>query len=205
MDPMKTPDSEQLKIINAITTLSETCGYEVEHTRHVTKLALHIYDDLQDLHQLSDHHRFWLLCAGLLHDIGWSEGWRRHHKTGLRIILETPMLPFDHKERLIIGSIVRYHRRALPNIKHDHYSALDTAERKVVDRLAAFLRLADGLDRTHRGLVKDIECKFSDGKVYVQCASRFPAREEEESSREKADLLERVFKRKLIIRWQSIL
>lgn len=203
MDFMKTLNNEQVEIIRAITTLSETCGYEVEHTRHVTHLALRIFDDLQDLHQLSQHHRFWLLCASLLHDIGWSEGWRGHHKTGLRIILETPMLPFDHKERLIIGSIVRYHRRALPDLKHDHYAALDIAERMVVDRLAAILRLADGLDRTHRRLVRDIACNFSDGKIMVQCVCRVPAHQEEEYGREKGALLEKVFKRKLIIGWQS--
>jgi exopolyphosphatase/pppGpp-phosphohydrolase len=205
MDFMRTLTPAELVTIRAITTLSETCGYEAEHTEHVTRLALRIYDDLQSLHQLSAKERFWLLCASLLHDIGWSEGWRGHHKTGLRIILETPMLPFDHKERLMIGSVARYHRQALPSLKHDHYAALEPDERAVVDKLASFLRLADGLDRTHQGLVKDIACKYSDKKIVAHCASRTPAREEGESGREKGYLLEKVFKRKLVIRWRSLL
>jgi exopolyphosphatase/pppGpp-phosphohydrolase len=205
MDALKDLQADQLEIVKAITALGLTCGYEAEHTEHVTRLSLRIFDDLQKLHKLNSQHRFWLICAGLLHDIGWSEGWRGHHKIGLRIIQETPMLPFDSKERLLIGSIARYHRQALPNLKHDHYAALESEERMVVDKLAAFLRLADGLDRTHRALVRDLACKYNDKKIVVHCASRTPAREEAESGKEKGYLLEKVFKRKLVIRWRSLL
>jgi hypothetical protein len=37
----------------------------------------------------------------------------------------------------------------------------------------------------------------------VQCVCRIPAHQEEEYGREKGALLEKVFKRKLIIGWQS--
>jgi exopolyphosphatase/pppGpp-phosphohydrolase len=205
MDYMKELNTDEVKTIQAIMALGETCGYEFEHTEHVTKLALRIFDELEKLHKRNAQHRFWLLCAGLLHDIGWSEGWRGHHKIGLRIIQETPMLPFDSKERLIIGSIARYHRKALPNINHDHYAALHPEEREIVDQLAGILRLADGLDRTHRGIVKDVSCKFDDKKVIIYCASRTPAPEEDESGKEKGYLLEKVFRRKLVIRWRSLL
>jgi exopolyphosphatase/pppGpp-phosphohydrolase len=205
MDFLKTLSEEELDIIKAITALSITCGYEAEHTEHVSRLTVRIFDDLQNLHKMTAQHRFWLICGSLLHDIGWSEGWRGHHKTGLRIVQDTQMLPFDSKERLLIGSIVRYHRQALPNKKHDHYAALEPEERDVVDRLSAFLRLADGLDRTHRGLVKDVSCKFSDKKIIVYCASRILAPEEHESAKEKGYLLEKVFHRKLVVRWRSLL
>jgi exopolyphosphatase/pppGpp-phosphohydrolase len=205
MDFLSVLDPDELEITRAITALSETCGYEAEHTLHTTHLALRIYDDLQKLHEMPPYQRFRLICAGLLHDIGWSEGWRGHHKTGLRIIQETPMLPFDSKERLLIGSIVRYHRRALPDTKHDHYAALEPEERTLVDQLSAFLRIADGLDRTHRSIVKDISCRYSTKKIIIQCASRLPALEEEKSARNKGDLLEKVYQRKLVIRWRSML
>jgi exopolyphosphatase/pppGpp-phosphohydrolase len=205
MDFLKNLSLEEHNTLKAITALSITCGYEVEHTEHVTRLAMRIFDDLQNLHKMTAQHRFWLLCGSLLHDIGWSEGWRGHHKTGLRIVQEAAMLPFDSKERLLIGSIVRYHRQALPSKKHDHYAALEPAERDVVDRLASFLRLADGLDRTHRGVVKDVSCKSTDKKIVIYCASRSPAHEEHESAKEKGYLLEKVFHRKLVIRWRSLL
>jgi exopolyphosphatase/pppGpp-phosphohydrolase len=100
---------------------------------------------------------------------------------------------------------VRYHRRALPDVKHDHFAALEPEERVLVEQLSAFLRVADGLDRTHRSVVKDISCRYSDRKIILQCASRLPAPEEEKSARQKGDLLEKVYQRKLVIRWRSML
>ncbi len=196
-------DQDQQASINAVLQLAETCGYEAEHTHHVTYLAQVLFDDLQELHKLGERERFLLTCAALLHDIGWMEGQRGHHKTALRIILETPMLPFNHKDRLIIGSIARYHRGAMPKQKHDHYAALEPDERHLVDMLAALLRVADGLDRTHRGLVQDIHCTFSHKKIVIQCALAAPFPDEEAAAKAKSDLLQKVFDRKLVLKWKA--
>ena len=159
-------DEERLP---AVIHLAETCNYEVEHTHQVTRLALRLYDELSTLHQLGNRERFWLQCAALLHDIGWIEGRKGHHKAALRIILTTPMLPFDSKERLIIGSIARYHRRALPDLSHDHFESLSPEEQQIVRILAAILRMADGLDCIHQNRVRDVTCKVTKQRVNVTC------------------------------------
>jgi exopolyphosphatase/guanosine-5'-triphosphate,3'-diphosphate pyrophosphatase len=149
--------AEQIQALELVNNLAQTCTHEFDHAKHVTYLALRLFDELLHLHQLGAEQRFWLQCAGLLNDIGWVEGWKEHHKASLQIILSTPLLPFSGKERLIIGSIARYHRRALPDLKHDHYKALEPDEREIVNKLAALLRLADGLDSTHLRRVRDIK------------------------------------------------
>ncbi len=194
---------EQQATLDSVIALAQTCGYEAEHTHHVTFLAERMFDDLRELHKLGDNERFLLTCASLLHDIGWMEGQRGHHKTTLRIILETTMLPFNYKERLIIGSIARYHRGSLPKHKHDHYAALEPEERHLVDTLAAILRVADGLDRTHRGLVQDIHCTFSHKKIVVHCSLAAPFPDEEAAAKAKSDLLEKVFDRMLVLKWKA--
>jgi exopolyphosphatase/guanosine-5'-triphosphate,3'-diphosphate pyrophosphatase len=196
---------EQQNHLECVLELVKTFDYEEAHTQHVTFLALRLFDELQDLHKLGPDQRFQLLCAGLLHDIGWAEGWKDHHKTALRTILETPLLQFDSKERLIIGSVARYHRKALPDLKHDHYAALDPPEREVVNILAALLRLADGLDRSHRRLVKDLTAKASHKKVIIRCASEVPVNEEAGTAEDKSDLMKIVFKRKVVLHWESTL
>jgi exopolyphosphatase/guanosine-5'-triphosphate,3'-diphosphate pyrophosphatase len=45
--------------------------------------------------------------------------------------------------------VARYHRRALPLPTHPEYMQLDREDRLVVNKLAAILRLADALDRSH--------------------------------------------------------
>ncbi len=190
---------EQERRLKAVLQLAERCDYEVEHSYQVTRLALQLFDELQSLHGLGAEERFWLRCGALLHDIGWIEGQQRHHKTSLRIILETPHLPFDRQERHIIGSIARYHRGALPKDKHEHFAALDAEERRSVTILAALLRVADGLDRTHRNVVEELTCELSPQQITVRCATRGYAEAEREQALAKGSLLEQIFDRELVI------
>ena len=142
-------------------------------------------------------------CGSLLHDIGWIKGWKGHHKTALRTIRDTTLLPFDNRERLIIGSIARYHRRALPKKKHAHFAALGAWEREIVRVLAGILRVADGLDRTHQSLVEKLSCDVKPKKIIVQCSVSRPAEEDRQAALKKGRLLEEVFNRKLVIEYQQ--
>lgn len=185
--------------LDAVLSLAESCDYEEEHSRQVTRLALLLFDALEPLHRLGARERFWLQCAGLLHDIGWVEGQQAHHKTALRTILRAPGLPFDTRERFVIGSIARYHRKALPSVKHDHYASLKPADRAVVSLLGGILRVADGLDRTHQSVVEELTCDIAPRQVTVQCRVRFPAPIEAETALAKGDLLAQALVRKLVV------
>lgn len=193
---------DQQHILKAAQDLARTCGYEAVHTNHVTWMALKLFDELQPLHQLNNTQRFYLECAGILHDIGWLEGWKGHHKTSLRIILRTPLLPVEHQERLIIGSIARYHTRAMPGLHHDHFASLNRADRWIVMVLSALLRLADALDRTHRCQIEDLNCTFSRRKIRLQYQAVERQRKNERAALKNSDLLKEVFNRVVVIRWK---
>ena len=186
-----------------IMQLAEICQYEVVHSRQVTRLALRLFDELQSLHHLGENERFWLHAASILHDIGWIEGQKGHHKRALRIIMKTPVLQFDNRERLIVGSIARYHRKALPKEKHSHFAALKISERDIVEKLSAILRVADGLDRTHRNCVHDLSCEVTPEFILIRCAVDNPAEVERQTALKKGRLLRMIFGRDLFIEWQK--
>jgi exopolyphosphatase/guanosine-5'-triphosphate,3'-diphosphate pyrophosphatase len=195
----------QESTVQACIRLAQSLEYPEEHTHQVTRLALQLFDALQDLHGLGEVERYWLQCASLLHDIGCVEGWKGHHKTTLRIIQTTQLLPFSSKERLIIGTIARYHRKSLPEAKHDHFAALEADEQPRVLALSAILRLADGLDSTHQGRVQTIKIEVTKKKITIACAiNSIAAIEEEIASAKKSDLMEKVFHRPVSIRWKSL-
>jgi len=179
--------------------LAKDCQYEAKHTKQVTCIALKIFDDLQNLYRMGSTERFYLQCAGILHDIGvHTEGAKGHHKASLNIILATPILQFNNKERLTIGSIARYHRRALPSIKHDHFKALGEGERDKVTVLASILRIADGLDYSHKRRIGNVEASFNDHKIIIDClVRRPPIKKESKSAVNKSKLLGSFFKREL--------
>ncbi|HYM40960.1 MAG TPA: metallophosphoesterase family protein [Thermoplasmata archaeon] len=182
-----------------VLALARSCRYEVGHAHQVTRLALDLFDQLQPLHGLDKGARRWVLYAGLLHDIGWLEGAKGHHKTSQRIIESSHALPFAKRERRILACVARYHRGALPKKRHLPYAELSEADRATVSKLAALLRVADGLDRTHASVVARLSAKISPRRVQILCEARTAAEEERRFALKKGDLFRDVFERDLAI------
>jgi exopolyphosphatase/guanosine-5'-triphosphate,3'-diphosphate pyrophosphatase len=186
-------------LLGQVLALAAKCNYEREHTEQVTKLALNMFDGLERLHGMSHRRRFQLHCGALLHDIGWLQGQKGHHKAALRLTVEEPNLDFDRVERSIIGLIARYHRKALPKPKHRYTRDLVGRDRDAVEKLAAILRVADGLDRTHTNAVSEINCCFDDKLIKIQVRAKGSATAEIEAATRKADLMRRAFDREVVI------
>ena len=190
---------QQNEQLDSVIEFAESCNYEEKHTKQVTKLALRLFDELKELHKMSEQERFYLHCGGLLHDIGWIKGQKAHHKTALNMIIQATNLPFDLRQRAIIGLIARYHRKALPKRSHKHFCNLTPQDQHMVSVLAGILRVADGLDVSHRNLVKDVKCKVTADKIFIRLDTSGPVISEIYSAEKKADLMRRVFDKGIII------
>ncbi len=172
-----------------------------EHSDTVSMLSLELFDKMGDLHLLGYEERYWLECATILHDIGWSQGPKGHHKSSLRLILDDQEFPFTSDERCIIGSIARYHRKSHPKNSHFHFAAMSRDNKQKVRVLASILRIADGLDATHSSVVTDIDLKMDGGSVMLNCFVSNDTDREQESILKKKDLFESTFGKKLIVKW----
>jgi putative phosphoesterase len=199
----KTPKyvrAEARSALDAVIALARDCNYAPEHTHQVTELALTLFDQLQSLHGLGPQERLWLQYGALLHDIGWIEGGQGHHKTSLRLIIAEPSLPFERRERWIVGLIARYHRRAVPNDRHKYFRRLSGEDQQRVRVLAGILRVADGLDSTHTRVMRRVTCEVSSREITIVCEVNGPADDEIAAVAEKADLLESVLERRCVVK-----
>lgn len=192
---MTTPTTDNNMILTAVRQFAAACGYEQQHAEQVTRLAEMLFDALLPLHKLEASARLYLTCAGILHDIGWLDGQRGHHKRSMAMILEETSLPLKPAERATIALSARYHRKALPKPSHRVYASLSRTRRKTVDILSAILRIADGLDRSHTDAVKAVEAVISDKQIEFICRTDGNAGAEMKFARKKADLLEHIFGR----------
>ena len=173
------------------------------HTKQDRKLALMMFNKVKQTHSLGPKERYWLECAAIVHDIGRSRGDKGHHKVSLSLILNDPALPFTQRERYVIGSIARYHRKALPDEKHYNLTPLSRAEREKVAVLSSLLRLADALDYSHRSVVKKINVKSLPDKMVLECFFSGQHFLEDKAVRRRKDLFERVFKKNLAVVWKA--
>ena len=172
------------------------------HARQVARLSTQLFAATQPLHQLDQHALHLLERAAFLHNTGMMIEVRRHHKHSFRLINETKLPNFTDEERHEIAAIARYHRRALPSMSHEEYASLSHSARKRVSALASLLRIADALDYSHDGRVLRIipEPELCNNKIWTLCLEIRPLADldvELEHAYEKADLFEKVFKRKL--------
>jgi len=127
-----------------------------EHGERVARLALQIYDQLADELALPPEARDWLEFAAVLHDVGHHIGHKDHQRHSHYLITNGELLGFRREELQIIGLTARYHRKAVPKDADEDYSMLAKPERRIVRALSAVLRIADGLDRSHYGVVRDV-------------------------------------------------
>jgi len=153
--------------------LLEHFAWEVEHSRQVRDLAVSLFDQFKPLHQLGPDERDFLDAAALLHDIGWTVSRSKHHKHSYQLIRdsEAKLSRFTPQQVELIANVARYHRKALPSVKHEAYASLLPEHQQVVQKLAALLRLADGLDRPHLQSVKELRCEATDRHARISVRS----------------------------------
>lgn len=172
------------------------------HARQVERLSIQLFEATQPLHRLNERALRLLDRAAFLHNVGMMIEARRHHKHSFRLINETKLPGFSDKERFEIACIARYHRRALPSTSHEEYAALSRRARQRVSMLSALLRVADALDYSHDGRVLHVAAapEQADNKNWNILLWTRPLADldaELEHAHKKADLFEKVFKRKL--------
>src|SRR5439155_14564318 len=137
--------------------LAERCNYWPEHSQHVARLAVALFDQTRAIHGLSDREREWLEYAAILHDLGVHISYEGHHKHSYYLIKNGDLRGFEPDEIETIALVARYHRQATPKRKHDGYRDLRRRIRRRVRTLAAILRLAESLDRSHAQTITALE------------------------------------------------
>ena len=180
--------------------LAQIYHNEQNHSLHVAKLSISLFDQFVSLHQLTKEERALLETAAILHDIGWINGQQKHHKTSCDLIIRSEKLEISKSHRILIGLIARYHRKSLPKDSHPYFCDLDARSKKTVKILSAFLRISDGFDRMHQTSIENVLVEFSPEKITLNIKGKNILLEDIKTGKEKADLLQNVFKKRILIR-----
>lgn len=152
----------------SVVELADRCQAWTDHARHVSYLALRLFDQTRQRHGLSMREREWLEFGALLHDIGGHISYKAHHKHSQYLIRNGDLRGFEPEEIEVVGLVARYHRQATPKKSHDGFGQLPAPTRKAVRILAACLRLAEGLDRSHAHIVRDLRVVERNGECVIR-------------------------------------
>jgi exopolyphosphatase/guanosine-5'-triphosphate,3'-diphosphate pyrophosphatase len=177
--------------------LARRSHYPEAHSHHVARLALSIFHQTRELHGLSNSDGLLLEYAALLHDIGFYISGNRHHRHAHYLITTHEMRGFSQEEVQIVALIARYHRKTAPKKAHPEYTRLSRVGQKKVSKLAAILRIADSLDRTHANLVRAVRCTLNPKTIELRLEADDDPELELWAARRKGDLFEELFGRRL--------
>ena len=164
------------------------------HAEHIRELSLQLFDQLQPVHHLPAESRVLLESAALLHDVGHTISNKGHHKHGEYLALNGDIAGLDGRDRNLVAAAVRYHnRKARPSGNHPSYGALNNSDQRLARRLASILRIAEGLDHSHRQRITGVQAKFQHGAVGLHFATRGDAAEDIRDANRSAELFEHEF------------
>ena len=189
------PDVRRRSVIE----LAERCAWEADHSRQVAAIALTLFDYTKRIHELGDREREWLEYAGFLHDIGNHISYGKHHRHSYYLIKNGDLRGFEPEEIDVIALVTRYHRRATPKSDHPGMSEISKHNRRVIEVLSAFLRLAETLDRSRHGVVRGIEVRDRLGEIRINVQAVGDAELEVWAAHKQTRALEEVLDRKVRI------
>ena len=106
---------------------------------------------------LGDRERQWLEYGALLHDVGVHISYEDHHRHSAYLIRNGGLRGFEPREIEVIALTARYHRLTTPKKSHPEFTALPKPLRNTVKTLGALLRLAEGLDRSHAQVARNLD------------------------------------------------
>ncbi len=186
--------------------LVELMDDDADHSAHVARLCLDLFDGTAELHGLGPIERELLEAGARLANVGVAISHSGHHKHSYYMIRNSEHLTgFTDHEIELIALVARYHRKSHPKAKHPEFVELSPDDRRTVEILAGLLRVAIGLDRHHAGRVSRVETKVEN--EWLEIAARAEANQDIElelfAATERRALLESALDLEVVVRAAS--
>ena len=187
------------KIISGAIALGRHYLFDERHGLQVAKLSVSLFDQTAGLHGLGEEERHMLLAAGVLHDVGMFVSGSKHHKHSMYLISQSDIPGFTPRQIQIIAHIARYHRKSEPSPRHVSFFELPREDKVLVEKLSAYLRIGDALDREHQQNVLSVASEVNRASLVLQLNGKNDLLLERWAVKGKAKWFESVYKLKVTI------
>ncbi len=167
---LPTSPALELAAMEKLRTWASFLDPDVNHSAHVTRLALQLYDSLSrdGIITAGAEYRRILEAAAILHEVGRSRGPEGHRKHAYSLIRRlTPPLGWSTEELQCVAVIARYHGGALPQTSNSAFVGLSSKRRIDLLSIAGILRLADAFDFSHDQTIDRVSMERRDGVMII--------------------------------------
>ena len=163
--------------------------------------AVTVFDATKRLHGMGRRERLYLRLAAILHDCGKYISMSNIGECSYAIILATEMIGLSHTEREIVANVVRFNYMEFMYYEEvNGRTSLDRAAYLKVAKLTAILRIASGLDRSHKQKTKSVKAVLTDKELVLQVDSKADMTLEKGLFVERTGFFEEIFNIRPVIR-----
>ncbi|MDR3275757.1 MAG: HD domain-containing protein [Treponema sp.] len=185
--------------IASAVNLGRKYHFDEDHSRHVARLCMLLFDGLAREHGMNRRDRMMLETAAVLHDIGMFVRGSSHQRHGQYIAAHSEIFGLRPEEQAVIANVVGYHRGAAPSDADIDYIALQREERTLVLKMTSLLRVADALDRSHSQRIQKLHLERRSESVVLHTGEPLDLSTERISLEEKARMFQDVFGYKIVL------
>ncbi len=191
------------QIVSFAHSLGRKYKHDAAHAGSVENTSLLLFDRMLKTHGLGRRDRFLLKVACILHDIGKFVSLRRHYFYSYRLIISTDIIGFSEAERALMANVAYYHSKGTPALSDPNFAALSPERRITLAKLAAIIRVADAVDRSHLQKATVTDVALSGEELTITVIADQDISLEEWTFLDKADFFENVFGVRPILRRQA--
>ena len=171
------------------------------HLTGTCDLALDIFDSTKKIHGMGKRERLLLQISVILHDCGKYISMTDVAEYSYQIIMATEIIGLSTEERQVIASVVRYNTKEFGCYEEiNRETAMSREEYLLTAKLAAILRLANAMDRSHYQKVKALNVKLKDRTLYLIIDSVKDVSLELGLLKDKTEFFESVFGIRLVMK-----
>lgn len=135
-------------------------------------ITMTIFDSMKKIHGMGKRERFYLRIAAILHDCGKYISMTDIGETSYHIIMATEIIGLSHMEREIVANVVRYNHSPFVYYENMNESSLTQQAYLIVAKLTAILKVANGLDRSHKQKLKGVKAVVKDRQLILTLDSQ---------------------------------
>ena len=171
------------------------------------KIALTIFDSTRNLHGLGERDKLLLQIATILHDCGKYISLVYLGDCSYNIIMSTEIIGLSHVERAIVANVVRFNHESFEYYSENSkfFDGLSREDYLRIAKLTAIIRIANGLDRTHKQKFRDVTVELKERELVINVDTAADITLEKGLFTNRADFFEEVFGVKPVIRQKKML
>lgn len=200
------PHDFEQDIIACARNISKRYMGSKKRSETLEMLVLTIFDSMKRIHGLGKRERLMLRLAALLHDCGRYISLTNLGECGYDIIMSTEIIGLSHLEREIVANVVRYNHMELDS--YEELGKTTTLDRKsylVIAKLTAILRVANGLDRSHKEKFRNVSVGLQKDELIITVKTNTDITLEQGLFEHKAQFFEEVYSIKPVIRQKRVI